>query len=414
MAGERFWILFRSEMTNLKNLFVRHLAQTSDSPIGLEISRAQGSWLYCADGRRYLDFIAGIGVSALGHGHPATMHAIAEQARRHLHVMVYGEYVIEAQVKLAARLAELLPRDLSRIYFTNSGAEAIEAALKLAKKHTLRAAFVAFDGAYHGDTMAALALMGNRAFREPFEPLPGPVVHLPYDDVAALDAIDSTIAAVVIEPVQAEGGVRVPSAHFMKALRARCDRAGALLVFDEVLTGFGRTGKLFAAEHFGVTPDIIVLAKALGGGLPLGALCGRDELIAEFSHDPPLGHITTFGGHPLSCAAGLATLETIVSENLAARAARLGDEIVQRLRDLRAPEIAEVRGIGLLIGIEFHGAEVAHRFVAATLANEVVINWTLNAEKVVRLAPPLNIAPDEVDFALDAMRRAVEFVARKA
>jgi len=399
-------------MSNLRKLFLDHVAQTSVAPIGLEISRAEGSWLYCADGRRYLDFIAGIGVSALGHGHPATMRAIEEQAHRHLHVMVYGEYVIEAQVKLAARLAELLPRDLSRVYFTNSGAEAIEASLKLAKKHTRRAGFVAFDGAYHGDTMAALALMGNPAFREPFEPLPGPVLHLPFDDVAALDAIDSTIAAVVIEPVQAEGGVRIPSARFMKALRERCDRARALLIFDEVLTGFGRTGKLFAAEHFGVTPDIIVLAKALGGGLPLGALCGRDDLIAEFSHDPPLGHITTFGGHPLSCAAGLASLEAIVSENLPARAAKVGAEIMARLNDFHAPEIAAVRGIGLLVGIEFHDSQIAHRFVAETIANGVVINWTLNAEKVVRLSPPLNIHPDEVDFALDAMGRAVEFIAR--
>jgi len=397
-------------MSSLKSLFLAHVAQTSDSPLGLEISRAEGSWLYCADGRRYLDFIAGIGVSALGHGYPAAIRAIEEQARRHLHVMVYGEYVIESQVKLATRLAELLPRDLSRIYFTNSGAEAIEAALKLAKKHTRRAGFVAFEGAYHGDTIAALALMGNQAFRQPFEPLPGPVHHLPYDDVAALDAIDSTIAAIVIEPVQAEGGVRIPSVGFMKALRERCDHAGALLIFDEVLTGFGRTGKLFAVEHFGITPDIIVLAKALGGGLPLGALCGRDDLIAEFSHDPPLGHITTFGGHPLSCAAGLASLEVIVSENLSERALQLGTEIVARLRNLHAPEIAAVRGIGLLIGIEFHDAAIAHRFVAATIANGVIINWTLNAEKVVRLAPPLNILTGEVDFALDAMRRALEFV----
>ena len=400
-------------MSNLRNLFLHHLAQTSDSPLGLEISHAEGSWLYCADGKRYLDFIAGIGVSALGHGHPAIVRAIEEQARRHLHVMVYGEYIIEAQVKLATRIAELLPRDSSRVYFTNSGAEAIEAALKLARKHTRRAGFVAFDGAYHGDTMAALALMGNPAFREPFEPLPGPVRHLPYDDVAALDAIDSTIAAVVIEPVQAEGGVRIPGTRFMKALRERCDRAGALLIFDEVLTGFGRTGKLFAVEHFGVTPDIIVLAKALGGGLPLGALCGRDDLIAEFSHDPPLGHITTFGGHPLSCAAGLASLEVIVKENLSERAHQLGGEIVGHVNDLRAPEIAAVRGIGLLIGIEFHEAAIAHRFVAATIANGVVINWTLNAEKVVRLAPPLNIQTGEVDFALDAMRRALEFIRRE-
>ncbi|HLX37180.1 MAG TPA: aminotransferase class III-fold pyridoxal phosphate-dependent enzyme, partial [Candidatus Binataceae bacterium] len=256
--------------------------------------------------------------------------------------------------------------------------------------------------------------MGNSAFRAPFEPLPGPVRHLPYDDLAALDAIDATIAAVVIEPVQAEGGVRIPSVRFMKALRERCDRVGTLLIFDEVLTGFGRTGKLFAAEHFDMTPDLIVLAKALGGGLPLGALCGPDELVGEFSHDPPLGHITTFGGHPLSCAAGLACLDAMVNEKLPAHAAQLGEEIVARLKALRAPQIADIRGIGLLIGIEFYDAQVAHRFVAQCIANGVVINWTLNAEKVVRLAPPLNITGDEVDFALEAIRRAVEFVAGEA
>ncbi|HXN86707.1 MAG TPA: aspartate aminotransferase family protein [Candidatus Binataceae bacterium] len=395
-------------MSDLRNLSARHLAQTSDSPIGLEISRAQGSWLYCADGRRYLDFIAGIGVSALGHGHPAILRAIDQQARRHLHVMVYGEYVIESQVKLAARLAQILPPDLSRVYFTNSGAEAIEGALKLARKHTRRVGFVAFDGAYHGDTMGALALMGNPVFRAPFEPPPFPVRHLPYNDAGALDAIDSNIAAVVIEPVQAEGGVRIPDISFMKALRERCDRVGALLIFDEVLTGFGRTGKMLGLEHFGVTPDIIVLAKALGGGLPLGAFCGRDDLMAVLAHDPPLGHITTFGGHPLSCAAGLASLEIILGENLADRAMKLGSEIVARLNSLESPEIAEVRGLGLLIGIEFREASRAHRFTAATLANGVVINWTLNAEKVVRLAPPLNIRDDDVGFALDAMGDALK------
>jgi acetylornithine/succinyldiaminopimelate/putrescine aminotransferase len=401
-------------MKPFADVFRAHLAQTSNSPIGLEIARAEGSWLYTRDGRRYLDFIAGIGVSALGHGHPAVLRAIEEQARRHLHVMVYGEYVIEAQAKLAARLAEFLPHEISRIYFTNSGAEAIEGALKLARRHTRRTGFVAFDGAYHGDTMAALALMGNPVFRAPFEPLPGPVRRLPYGDGAALDAIDATIAAVVIEPVQAEGGVRIPDRSFMKALRERCDHAGALLVFDEVLTGFGRTGRLFALEHFGVVPDVVVLAKALGGGLPLGAFCGRDELIAELSHDPPLGHITTFGGHPLSCAAGLAALEVMVAERLPERAAEAGVRLAAQLRALEAPEISSVRGIGLLVGLDFHEAAVAHRFVAHTLANGVVINWTLNAESVVRLAPPLTIAPDEIDFALAAMKRALEAIRAEA
>jgi acetylornithine/N-succinyldiaminopimelate aminotransferase len=399
-------------MTQLGERFRQNLAQTSNAPIGLEISRAEGSWLVASDGRRYLDFIAGIGVSALGHGNPEVLEAIAAQSRRHLHVMVYGEYVIESQVMLARRLVEILPRPLERVYFTNSGAEAIECALKVARKFTGRAGFVAFDGAYHGDTMGALALCGNRAMREPFGALPGPVRHLPFDDESALDKIDATVAAVVVEPVQAEGGVRIPEPSFIRALRERCDRAGAMLIFDEVLTGFGRTGKMFALEHFGVVPDIVVMAKALGGGLPLGAICSRNEVLDTLSHDPPLGHITTFGGHPLSCAAGLAALNVIVRERLCERAATIGQEIVRRLLAMRAAEIAAVRGLGMIVGIEFRDAAMAHRFVGATLARGVIVNWTLNADNVVRLAPVLTVMPDEVDFALSAMKKALDEIRR--
>jgi acetylornithine/N-succinyldiaminopimelate aminotransferase len=395
-------------MSDLKQNFLRFMAQTSDSPLGLEVVRAQGSWLYTADGRRYLDMIAGIGVASLGHGNPRVLEAIEHQAHRHLHVMVYGEYVLEAQVALARRLPELLPAGLRRVYFTNSGAEAIEGALKTARKFTGRAGFAAFDGAYHGDTMGALALAGNPDFRAPFEPLPGPVMRLPYGDVAALKRIDSTIAAVAIEPVQAEAGVRIPSAEFIRALRAQCDRTGAILIFDEVLTGFGRTGRLFALEHFGCVPDLIVLAKALGGGLPLGAFCGRDEVMGVLSHDPPLGHITTFGGHPLSCAAGLASLEVIVAERLWERANALGDRLMKCLSTMMGAQVRDVRGIGLLIGIEFANAAYARRFVAESIARGVVINWTLNADRVVRLAPPLTLSDDEAEFALAAMGQALE------
>ncbi|HEY6421287.1 MAG TPA: aspartate aminotransferase family protein [Candidatus Binataceae bacterium] len=394
-------------MSELEDFFRRHLAQTSDAPIGLEVTRAEGSWIYTADGRRYLDLIAGIGVAALGHGNHSVLAAIERQARRHLHVMVYGEYVLEAQVRLAERLAQLLPPPLSRTYFTNSGAEAIEGSLKAARKFTGREAFVAFDGAYHGDTMGALALAGNAAFRTAFGALPGPVNHLPFGDALSLGAIDSAVAAVVVEPVQAEGGVRIPGADFMRALRDRCVRAGALLVFDEVLTGLGRTGRLFALEHFGVVPDIVVMAKALGGGLPLGGFTARDEILDVFTHDPPLGHITTFGGHPLSCAAGLAALDLIVNERLADRAETIGTELRERLAAFAGPEIAAVRGLGLLIGIEFRSALMARRFVAESIARGVIINWTLNADTVVRIAPPLNIARDEVDFAVAAMRDAL-------
>jgi acetylornithine/N-succinyldiaminopimelate aminotransferase len=395
-------------MSSTRDRFLRHLAQTSDAPIGLEIERAEGCWLYTVDGRRYLDLIAGIGVSALGHGHPAVLAAIERQLRRHLHVMVYGEYMIESQAALAARLAELLPAALDRVYFTSSGAEAIEGALKTARKHTGRAAFAAFDGAYHGDTLGALALAGNAAFRAPFGELPGPVIHLPYDDDAALQAIDARIAAVVIEPVQAEGGVRIPRRSFIRRLRERCSETGALLIFDEVLTGMGRTGRLFALEHFEVVPDIVVMAKALGGGLPLGAFCGPEAIISTLSHDPPLAHITTFGGHPLSCAAGAAALEVIVEERLAERAARVGAQMRERLGALRGGEVVAIRGIGLVIGIEFADAAVAHRFVAESIARGVIINWTLNADTVVRIAPPLTIDEAEIDFAIATMRTALD------
>jgi acetylornithine/succinyldiaminopimelate/putrescine aminotransferase len=398
---------------SLRADFLRYIAQTSPEPIGIEIERAQGAWLYARGGKRFLDFISGIGVANLGHGHPAVTAAIAHQAERYLHVMVYGEYVLDAQVKLARTLAQLLPAGLGQVYFTNSGAEAIEGALKTARKRTGRTGFAAFDGAYHGDTMGALALAGNDAFRAPFEPLPGPVRHLPYGNVDALDAIDASAAAVVIEPVQAESGVRMPSIDFMRALRERCTQTGALLIFDEVLTGFGRTGKLFALEHFGVTPDIVVLAKALGGGLPLGAFCASPDVLSVLAHDPPLGHITTFGGHPLSCAAGLAALEALISEGLPRRAELAGDTIMTRLAQIDDPALVAIRGIGLLIGIELESAGLTRRFVAKCIESGVIVNWTLNCDRVVRLAPPLTISQDEVNFALQVLQRSLREVRKE-
>jgi len=394
-------------VSEARDNFERHLAQTSEFPIGLEIDHAQGSWLYAADGRRYLDLIAGIGVSAIGHGHPAVIAAIERQVRRHLHVMVYGEFVIETQAKMAARVAGLLPASLDRVYLTNSGAEAIEGALKTARKHTGRSALVAFEGAYHGDTMGALALAGNESFRAPFGPLPGPVRHAVYGDTRALGMIDEQIAAVVIEPVQAEGGVRIPNPEFMVALRRHCYETGAILILDEVLTGFGRTGRLFAFEHFGIVPDMVVLAKALGGGMPLGAFCANGKLMGTLSRNPPLGHITTFGGHPVSCAAGLAALDFIVSQRLWERAETVGAGLRRRVEGFIGPDVRAVRGIGLLIGIEFSEAAKAHRFVAETISRGVVVNWTLNADSVVRIAPPLTISEDELDFAVEAMEKAL-------
>ncbi len=370
---------------DLAALFLRHLCQTSAAPLGIEVARAAGSTVWDASGRAYLDLLAGMGVANVGHTHPEVVAAVRAQAERHLHVMVYGEFVQEAQVRLATRLAGLLAPPLAVVYFTSSGAEAIEGALKTARKHTHRRRIVAFEGGFHGDTLGALSIGGNPVYRAPFEPLLPDVKFLPFDDVAALAAIDAHTAAVVVEPVQAEAGVRVPSPAFLPALRRRCDDTGALLVLDEVVTGFGRTGRLFAHQHWGVVPDLLVLAKALGGGLPLGAFVGGPAVMATLGHDPPLAHVTTFGGHPLSCA----------------RAAGLGGRLLERMRALvgRGGLVA-ARGLGLLLGLEFGEAAASARFARRALERGLILNWTLHRDTVVRLAPPLVLSDAEAERAV--------------
>ncbi|MBY0276993.1 aminotransferase class III-fold pyridoxal phosphate-dependent enzyme, partial [Candidatus Binatia bacterium] len=313
-------------------MFLRHVAQTSDAPRALDVRRASGARIFTNDGRSYVDLLAGIGVASIGHAHPDVARAVFRQAQRYTHVMVYGEDVLEPQVRLATRLAGLLPPSLQVTYFTNSGAEAIEGALKLVRKATRRERVLAFAGAFHGDTTGALALGGNPFYREPFRPLVAGIEHVPWDDDASLARIDASVAAVFAEPVQAEAGVRVPRADFLPRLAARCREVGALLVLDEVVTGFGRTGRWFAFEHWpGAAPDVLVLAKSLGGGLPLGAFVASRELMAVLSHDPPLGHVTTFGGNPVCCAAALASLDVLTRERLPERAAERGRELRERL-----------------------------------------------------------------------------------
>jgi acetylornithine/succinyldiaminopimelate/putrescine aminotransferase len=387
----------------LGRAFLRHVCQTSPSPLAIVVERASGSSLWDTAGREYLDLLAGIGVANVGHCHPDVVAAVRAQAERYLHVMVYGEAVEEPQVRLAQRLAELAPGDLSVTYFCNSGTEAIEGAVKLARKATGRLRLVAFRGGYHGDTIGALSLCDNLTYRAPFEPLLGDVEFLPFDDVAALAGIDERVAAVVVEPIQGEGGVRVPSAEFLPALRARCDASGALLIVDEVLTGCGRTGSWFACQQWGVVPDVLVLAKALGGGLPLGAFIGRPRLMAELSHDPPLAHVTTFGGHPLSCAAGLAALEVAARERLPERAAAVGEVWRARLSAQLGPVLTAVRGRGLLIGLELATPELTQAFCRAALERRLILNWTLHRDTVVRLAPPLIISDHDSERALSAI-----------
>jgi acetylornithine/succinyldiaminopimelate/putrescine aminotransferase len=394
---------------DLTALFLRHVCQTSDAPMGLDVVRAAGATVWDRGGRAYLDLLAGMGVANVGHAHPDVVAAVRAQAERHLHVMVYGEYVQEPQVRLAARLAEVLPAPLSVVYFTNSGAEAIDGALKTARKHTGRPGFVAFEGGFHGDTWGALSIGGNPIYRTPFEPLLPHTTRLPFGDAGALGAIDETTAAVVIEPVQAEGGVRIPPPGYLAALRRRCDAVGALLVFDEVVTAFGRTGRRFGFEHWDVRPDLLVLAKALGGGLPLGAFVGAPEVMRTLSHDPPLAHVTTFGGHPLSCAAGLAALDVLERDGLARRAAALGQRLQDRLRALVGRGgLAAVRGLGMLIGLEFDDAGACARAARRAFEERLIVNWTLHRDTVLRLAPPLVLGDGEMDDALARLARALD------
>lgn len=398
----------------LSQSFLRHVCQTSDSPLGLVVDRARGATITTRGGREYLDFLAGIGVNAVGHAHPEVVAAVQAQAERYLHAMVYGEYVLEPQVRLAELLAEVTPGPLSVTYFTNSGTEANEGALKVAKKYTGRRKLVAFRNSYHGDTHGSLSVTGRDVYRDPFLPLLPDVEFLPFGDVAALERIGETVAGVITEPIQGEAGVRVPPDDWLPALRRRCTEVGALLILDEVQTGLGRTGRWFACEHWNVVPDLLVLAKALGGGMPLGAFIGVPEVMACLSHDPPLAHVTTFGGHPVCCAAGLAALTVSRRDDLPGRAQQLGESVREELRTLghRHGGIQDVRGKGMLIGLELDTAERTQRFVQRAFEEGVIVGWTLHSNTVVRLAPPLVISEAELARGLTGLDTALAAAAR--
>lgn len=375
-------------MPSLQINFGRHVAWTSNFPLGLQVDRAEGPFIYLDDGRRLIDFISGIAVSSLGHRHPDVVQAVKDQVDRYMHVMVYGEMIQAPQVDLAALIAEMLPPPLSVVYFTMSGTEANEGALKLAKKHTGRSRMVAFERSYHGDTQGSLSVTGRQVYRDPYLPLLPDVDFIPFDDVDALDAINEQTACVITEPIQGEGGVNVPSAAWAKRLRERCTETGALLIFDEIQTGFGRTGTLFRFQGMGIEPDIITMAKAMGGGMPLGAFVSSQEIFGSFRDHPPLSHVTTFGGHPVSCAAALAALRVLLRENLPERATEIGRIIRDRLQH---PLIREVRGEGALLGLELANRGVTEFTVNRCLEEGVLLGWTLHSNTLIRIAPPLNI-----------------------
>lgn len=385
-------------MNGSKELFLKYLGQTSPYPLGLEVVRAEGCYLYDPSGKKYLDLISGFSVNNLGHANPRIISAITGQAGRYLHTMVYGELIQSPQVRYAGELVSTLPASLNQVFFVNSGSEAVEGALKLAKRFTGHHELVCFSNAYHGSTHGALSVMGNEMYKTAFRPLLPSVRILPFNDINSLDAISASTAAVIIEPIQAEAGIHVGGTDFFKALLKRCREVGALLLFDEIQTGFGRTGTLFAFEQLGIIPDILILAKALGGGMPLGAFIASSDIMSSLTHDPALGHITTFGGHPVSCAAGSASLQIILEQKLPEKASRTGQIIREKLVH---PAIQEIRGKGLLLAAKLDSQDRVKQFFELSLENGLLFDYFLFCKDSIRIAPPLIISETETVEMID-------------
>ncbi len=385
---------------NLKQLFLRHVAQTSPAPVGIEIIKAKGNYLYDADGKRYLDLIGGISVCNIGHCHPAVVEAITKQANEYLHIMVYGELVQSPQVKYAELLTSYLPANLDCVYFTNSGAEATEGAIKLARRVTGRTDIISCINSYHGNTLGALSVMGDEYWRNAFRPLMPGCWHYGYNTEELIDAINSQTACVIIETIQGEAGVIAPNPDWLTRLREKCTQEGCLLVFDEIQCGFGRTGKLWGFQHFEVVPDIVLLGKALGGGMPMGAFVSSHSHMQSLTHDPVLGHITTFGGHPVCCAAGMAGFKALLEERLIESVAAK-EHLFHQL--LIHPQIKAVRSKGLLIAVQLGSAEQVSSTLLKCLEKGLFSDWFLFAPDCIRIAPPLTITEDEIKWACEVI-----------
>ncbi len=383
--------------TVLRKQFLAHVGQTSPSPMLIEVERAEGTFFYTPEGRRYYDLVAGVSVSNVGHANPAVVRAVQEQAARYMHVMVYGELVERPQVRYAAKVASLLPQPIDSLYFVNSGAEAVEGALKLAKRFSGRTELVGMRRAYHGSTHGAMSMMGTpegEQWKAAFRPLLPDVQSIEFNDFAALERITRRTACVLAEPVQGEAGVRPPAAGYLEALRRRCDEVGALLIFDEIQTGMGRTGALFAMQRYGVTPDIVCLAKAFGGGMPLGAFAAPKRIMDALQTAPVLGHITTFGGHPVCCAAGLAALDYLLEHDVVAQVERKGALYEELLRD--HPAVREIRRSGLLLAVELGDSARLYRMMELFAEAGIMSDWFLYCDTAFRISPPLTISEEEV------------------
>jgi acetylornithine/succinyldiaminopimelate/putrescine aminotransferase len=392
---------------NNRELFLRHVGQTSEAPLCLNIVKAAGSKMWDADGKEYLDLIAGISVCNVGHRHPDVVAAIKKQVDEYLHIMVYGELVENPQVHYAKKLTEHLPEQLNSVFFTASGSEATEGAMKLAKRFTGRTSIVSFKNSYHGSTQGALSVMGSEYWQQAFRPLLPGIVQLNYNSFTDLDAINENTACVIAETIQAEAGVNKPDINWLKALRAKCTATGTLLVLDEIQCGFGRNGTLWAFEQFGVVPDILLLGKALGGGMPLGAFVADKKIMDSFTHNPVLGHINTFGGHPVSCAAGLAAFKYLINENIVATV----KEKETLFCDLLVhPKINKVNSAGLMIAVWFDDYETNKKIIDALIAEGVFTDWFLFASNALRIAPPLNISEEEIEYACKKITEVLETI----
>jgi len=388
----------------LRQLFFNHVAQTSDSPLAFEVTKAEGNYLYNSNGTPYLDCISGISVGNIGYSHPKIVEAIQKQAGLYLHTMVYGEHVQSPQVLLAQKLAALTQQKLDSVYFVNSGAEAIEGAIKLARRYTGRKQLVACRNAYHGSTTGAMSLMSSETYRQAYGPMIEDVAFIEFNNIESLQVISEKTAAVFVELVQGEAGYIPARNDFLLALKQHCQKVGTLLIFDEIQSGMGRTGKMFAYEHYGITPDVLVLAKALGGGLPLGAFMATKEVMLVFTHNPMLGHMTTFGGNPLSCAASLAAIEALENKHLMATVGEK-EQLFKSL--LKHDKIKEVRGLGLMIAVQLDSFDHVLAVIQKAFNQQLLLDWFLFNERAIRIAPPLSITYAEIARICEAIKAAL-------
>jgi len=390
---------------NNRQLFFQHLAQTSDKPIGIEVASAEGIYIKDMNGKKFVDMIAGFSVCNIGHSHPDVIQAIQQQVEKYMHVIVYGEFIQAPQVQYAKALTSLLPENLQSVYFTSSGAEATEGAMKLAKRVTKRTKIISFKGGYHGSTQGALSVMGDEYFKNAFRPLLPDTLQLRFNNMEDLEHIDSTVACVIVEPVQAESGITPATKDWLAAIAEKCNEHCVLFIFDEIQSGFGRTGSMFAFENLGIVPDILLVGKALGGGLPLGAFISHPKMMALLTESPVLGHITTFGGNPVCCAAGHAALKVLLGSGWI-NEVEAKENIL--LKEMNHPAIINRTHKGLWMSLQFESEMLAKKIAATCVANGIITDWFLFAEDKIRIAPPLCITELELSAAIKNIKLSID------